>query len=181
MIFVGIGANLPIEGFGPPRATCGAALGRLDRSGVRIVRCSPWYRTAPVPVSDQPWFVNAVAEVETGLDPAALLARLLDVEQAFGRRRAEPNAARTLDLDVVDYAGKVSRAGDPPPILPHPRLAQRAFVVLPLADLAPGWRHPATGVPIGDLIRDLPADQKAERMASGGGPWGTEWDGKASP
>lgn len=181
MIFVGIGANLPIRDFGPPRATCGAALGMLDRSGVRIVRCSPWYRTAPVPVSDQPWFVNAVAEVETALDPEALLARLLEVEQAFGRRRSEPNAARTLDLDAIDYDGKVSRAGDPPPILPHPRLAQRAFVVLPLADLAPGWRHPATGIPIGDLARALPVDQKAERMAPGEGPWATEWDGKASP
>lgn len=178
-IFVGVGANLPGPA-GPPRATCGAALAMLDRSGVKVARCSPWYRTAPVPVSDQPWYVNAVAQVETDLGPEDLLARLLAVEEAFGRRRSEPNAPRTLDLDLVDYAGRVS-AGNPPPVLPHPRLETRAFVILPLADLAPGWRHPISGVAVADLIRALPKDQSAERMAPGSGPYRSDWDGVSGP
>ena len=92
--------------------------------------------------------------VETSLAPNALLARLHAVEAEFGRVRRQVNAPRTLDLDIVDYAGLVSAPGDSP-ILPHPRLADRAFVLLPLAEIAPGWRHPATGVSITELIAAL--------------------------
>src|SRR5207237_2459085 len=96
-----------------------------------------WYLSEPVPPSDQPWFVNGVAIVETALAPAALLARLMSVERRFGRRREARNAARPLDLDLLDYEGcdcaTVSLT------LPHPRLHERRFVLAPLVHVALVW------------------------------------------
>lgn len=174
MIFIGVGANLPSPRFGPPRATCGAALAALAAAGIAVTRCSRWYRSAPVPPSDQPWFVNAVAEVATAVSPAEIMAVLLQIERDFGRRRGVPNAARILDLDLLDYHGRTSRPGEEP-FLPHPRIQERAFVLLPLSDLAPDWRHPMTGVPVAALIAGLPKDQVAEPIAPASGLFGTEW------
>jgi 2-amino-4-hydroxy-6-hydroxymethyldihydropteridine diphosphokinase len=139
-------------------------LATLDRRGIRTVRVSPWYRTAPVPVSDQPWYVNAVAEVMSALSADDLLADLHAVEADFGRARSVPNAARPIDLDLLDFHGEIAVGGRGRAILPHPRMTERAFVLLPLADLAPQWRHPASGLPIRTLIENLPADQVAVRM-----------------
>jgi 2-amino-4-hydroxy-6-hydroxymethyldihydropteridine diphosphokinase len=165
-IFIGIGANLPHERYGPPRETLEAALAELGRRGVRTVRLSPWYHTAPVPASDQPWFVNAVAEVVSDLPADALLAELHAVEAAFGRARSVPNASRPIDLDLLDYRGEIAAGGAGRATLPHPRMADRAFVLRPLADLAPHWRHPVSGQPIGDLLAALPAGQVIERAVS---------------
>lgn len=163
MIFIAVGSNLHVPGLGKPLDICRKALARLDSMGITIAALSRFYETAPVPVSDQPWFINAVARVECGLDAAALLDRLHQVEQEFGRVRRERNEARVLDLDLIDYKRMVD-AG--PPILPHPRMVDRAFVLLPLADVAPDWTHPADGRGIGDLIAALPPDQ-AIRPLSG--------------
>src|SRR5690348_13716014 len=95
-IFIALGGNLPSQA-GSPQATQTAALKRLGELGVRLVRQSSAYATAPVPVSDQPWFVNAVAEVATAHSPADLLAILHGVEATFGRARSVANAARTVD------------------------------------------------------------------------------------
>ena len=127
------------------------------------MRVSPWYRTAPVPASDQPWYVNAVAEVASDLPADALLAQLHAVEAAFGRARTVPNAARPIDLDLLDFQGEVAPGGPGRATLPHPRMTDRAFVLLPLADLAPEWRHPVSGLSIRALIEALPADQVAVR------------------
>lgn len=165
MILVGIGGNLTSERFVAPRDTCAAALEVLAADGtVQVAARSSWYLSEPVPASDQPWYTNAVARLETRLDAAALLARLHAVEEEFGRRRSVPNAARTLDLDLLDYDGAVSAPGAWP-ALPHPRMHQRAFVLLPLAELAADWRHPATGTDIGSLIAALPPGQKIVRVA----------------
>src|SRR5262245_47709766 len=102
MILIGVGANLPSDA-GSPLDTCKAALRHLGRLGVIVTGQSPWYGTAPIPVSDQPWFVNGVASAETALSPAGVLAALHLTEAAFGRMRTAPNAARTLDLDLLDY------------------------------------------------------------------------------
>ena len=163
-VYVALGGNLDHPTWGGPRATLEAALAELGRRGVTVRRLSRWYRTAPVPVSDQPWFVNAVAEVETGLDPDALLAVLHAVEAGFGRVRTVANAARLIDLDLLDYRGVTAPGGPGKATLPHPRMAERAFVLRPLADLAPGWRHPVTGQPIAALVAALPPGQGIEVM-----------------
>jgi 2-amino-4-hydroxy-6-hydroxymethyldihydropteridine diphosphokinase len=163
-IFIGAGANLSHPVHGAPRQALEAAFAELGRRGVSVIRVSPWYRTAPVPVSDQPWYVNAVAEVVTKLAPDRLLLALHEVEQAFGRVRTVANAARMIDLDLLDFQGKTAAGGPGRAILPHPRMAARAFVLRPLADLVPDWRHPVTGTLIQDLLAALPADQTIERL-----------------
>lgn len=162
-IYVALGANLPHPTLGEPRAVLEAALRALARRGVAVRRRSRWYASAPVPASDQPWFVNGVAEVESPLAAAGLLALLHEVEAGFGRVRTVANAARVLDLDLIDWRGAVSRPGDSP-VLPHPRLQQRAFVLLPLQELAPDWRHPASGTPIAELVAALSADQQSRPL-----------------
>ncbi len=163
-IFIGAGANLGHPSYGTPRETLEAAFGDLARRGVQILRVSPWYRTAPVPVSDQPWYQNVVIEVASDMSPDRLLATLHDVEQAFGRVRTVANAPRVIDLDLLDFRGEIAPGGPGQAILPHPRLASRAFVLRPLADLAPQWRHPVTHEPIHALLKALPADQVTERL-----------------
>jgi 2-amino-4-hydroxy-6-hydroxymethyldihydropteridine diphosphokinase len=131
---------------------------------VSVLRVSPWYHTAPIPASDQPWYVNAVAEVETALPADRLLAVLHAVEQDFGRIRTVPNAPRAIDLDLLDFRGEIAPGGPGRATLPHPRLQDRAFVLRPLADLDPGWRHPATGLSIQALLMVLPAGQTIEKL-----------------
>ena len=144
MILIGLGANLPSSRFGPPRKTLEAALDELESQGVHVVMRSRWYSSAPVPATDQPRYLNAVAAVETELAPEALLDLLHTIERDFGRRRSVANTAREIDLDLLAY-GDVIRA-HLPPILPHPRLAERAFVLRPLCDIDPAWRHPQLGL-----------------------------------
>ncbi len=160
-ILIGIGANLPSR-LGPPLSTCEAALAALAEANVTILRRSRWYRSAPVPASAQPWFVNGVAVVATPLGPAELLAAMLAVERRLGRVRETRWEPRVLDLDLLDYRGAVRSA--PPPELPHPRMHERAFVLLPLAEVAPGWRHPLLGRRVDSLIATLPADQVSEPL-----------------
>jgi 2-amino-4-hydroxy-6-hydroxymethyldihydropteridine diphosphokinase len=148
--------------YGPPRAVLEAALEALRRHGLTVVRRSRWYRSPPWPPSDQPWYVNGVAELETELPPERLLEILHAVEAEFGRERGARNAARVLDLDLIDWHGTVRET--PPPQLPHPRMHSRGFVLLPLAELAPDWRHPESGAALSELIAALPPDTPAEPM-----------------
>jgi 2-amino-4-hydroxy-6-hydroxymethyldihydropteridine diphosphokinase len=163
-IYIGLGANLPHPKYGGPLETLTAALAELSTRGIGVCRLSPWYRSAPVPASDQPWYLNAVAEMATGLPPDGLLAVLHEVEEAFGRVRSTLNAARRIDLDLLDFRGVIAPGGPGKATLPHPRMAGRAFVLRPLADLAPTWRHPVTGTPIAALVAALPTDQIIERL-----------------
>lgn len=163
-VYVGLGANLPHPQYGSPRQTLEAALASLGRKGLRTLKISPWYRTAPVPASDQPWYVNAVVAGTWEGSADQLLATLHAVEDEFGRVRSTPNAARLIDLDLLDFHGEITSGGPGKATLPHPRLAERAFVLRPLADLAPDWRHPVTGVPIGRLVAALPAAQVIEKL-----------------
>lgn len=178
-IILGLGANLPGR-FGPPRAALGAALQLLIGGDIRLAGRSPWYESAPVPISDQPWYVNGVVTVETGLAPGELLARMLGVEAEMGRQRAERNAARVIDMDLLAYGGMCSGDDAAPPIVPHPRLHQRAFVVLPLQDLLPDWRHPESSQTPAQMAAALPAGQEIRRMDDAPGLFGTEWPGEAA-
>ena len=130
---------------------------------IGIAGRSRWYRSAPVPKSSQPWYVNGVVRVDTALTPVPLMAALRGIETDFGRTRGKPNEARILDLDILSYGEMVS-GGAGGVVLPHPRLHERAFVLLPLRELAPDWVHPATGRTLDDLIAALARDQVAEPM-----------------
>ncbi len=162
MILIAIGANLPDRHGRPPQAGCvaaAAALGALP--GLALVRVSAWYRSAPLPPSAQPAYVNGVVRLHGEADAAALLARLHTLEAAWGRVRGERNAARPLDLDLIDLNGQLRDAPDP--VLPHPRAHERAFVLLPLADVAPDWVHPRLGLSVAALLAGLPR-QEVEKL-----------------
>lgn len=171
MVVIGLGANLPDDAGRAPRATLEAALAALAGVGLYTVRRSRWYRSAPVPPSEQPWYVNGVALVSASGGAVETLDALHGLERRFGRvRGGVPNAPRVLDLDLLDYHGLVRGGlvrggmagdGEEAPTLPHPRMAGRAFVILPLAELAPGWRHPVLGVTAAALAARLPAGQTA--------------------
>lgn len=163
-VYIGLGANLPHPVHGAPPQTLRASLDRLAGREISVLRTSPLYRSAPVPASDQPWYVNAVAELATDLAADALLARLHAVEAELGRARTVVNAARSVDLDLLDFRGEIAPGGPGRAILPHPRMAGRGFVLRPLADLAPSWRHPATGASIRVLVAALDPDQQTERL-----------------
>ncbi|AXS79286.1 2-amino-4-hydroxy-6-hydroxymethyldihydropteridine diphosphokinase [Dechloromonas sp. HYN0024] len=137
--FVALGANL-----GDPAATVRAAFAALSNlSESRIVHSSSLYRTAPVGITEQPAFINAVAQLETTLAPEALLDALFDIELRFGRIRADKNGPRTLDLDLLLYDDQFLEL--PRLTLPHPRLHLRAFVLCPLAEIAPHLSIPGRG------------------------------------
>jgi 2-amino-4-hydroxy-6-hydroxymethyldihydropteridine diphosphokinase len=161
-ILIGLGANLDSPRWGPPRATLAAALATLEGEGVAIRARSGWYRSAPVPASAQPWFVNAVAAVATERPAPELLRLMQAVETEFGRVRGERNAARVLDLDLLDYGGE--HLDSPALVLPHPRLHQRRFALEPLAEIAPGWRHPVLGLTAAQLLARLDPGQAVERL-----------------
>jgi 2-amino-4-hydroxy-6-hydroxymethyldihydropteridine diphosphokinase len=164
MILIGLGANLPGR-FGTAVETLAAALAELATAEVLIEARSRWYETRPVPASDQPWYVNGVAALRTALPPAALLARLHGLEERFGRIRSVPNAARAIDLDLLDYDGRIEPGW---PVLPHPRLQLRAFVLRPLLDIAPDWRHPVSGKAAGELLAGVDPEQSVRAIESQG-------------
>ncbi|MCB9983179.1 MAG: 2-amino-4-hydroxy-6-hydroxymethyldihydropteridine diphosphokinase [Rhodospirillales bacterium] len=159
MILLGLGANLPSR-YGTPEKTLRAALAGLERKGVRVVKASSIWLSAPVPVSDQPWYRNAVVAVKTDLSPEALMGVLQGIENDFGRVRGERNAPRLLDLDVLIYDDLVIT--DETCQVPHPRMDQRAFVLKPLEEIAPDWIHPVLGLSVADLIATMPEGQEIE-------------------
>ena len=155
MILVAIGANLPDRDGRSPLAICRDAVEALRAlPGLRLAAVSPFYRTAPVPPSDQPDYVNAIVRLDGAAVPAELLARLQAIVARAGRVRGVANAARTLDLDMIELNGLVRDAPDP--VLPHPRAHLRGFVLYPLRDVAPDWVHPRLGAGAAALVRALP-------------------------
>lgn len=151
MILIGLGANVAGP-WGEPGETLARAITALDSGPVRLLAASSILKTAPFGVTDQPPFANAVARVESGLSPAELLAHLHAIERQAGRERILRWGPRTLDLDLLDHDGRVE-AG--PPVLPHPGIAERVFVLAPIAEIAPDWRHPQSGLSAAELLARL--------------------------
>ena len=161
VILIALGSNLPSRA-GDSSQTLRAALDELARNDIVPQKVSAFYATAAWPDRSDPTYVNAVARVETALAPDTLMARLHATERKFGRGRSVRNAPRTLDLDLLDYNGRIEGG---PPVLPHPRIESRAFVLVPLADVAPSWRHPVSGRDIRALIGALPdSERRIERV-----------------
>ena len=148
--YIGMGANLPGSS-GPPEATLAAAAARLQSLG-RVSARSSLYSTAPVGFTDQPRFLNAAVALETELTPFELLGAVLLIEQEFGRIRISSitNGPRTLDLDILLYGDFV--IGGSSLVIPHPRLAERAFVLVPLNEIAPSVLDPRSGNTVAQVI-----------------------------
>jgi 2-amino-4-hydroxy-6-hydroxymethyldihydropteridine pyrophosphokinase len=141
-VVIALGSNLA-GGFGSSEALLEAVLARFPAAGLKILQRSSWWRSAAWPDPEGPEYRNGVALVEADRPPLETLRTLLSIEQAFGRERGAPNAARTLDLDLIAHGRMVMQT--PELVLPHPRAHARRFVVGPLAEIAPGWRHPVLG------------------------------------
>lgn len=181
-ITVALGTNLGSLA-GGRRATLAAALAALQRAGLRLVAVSRFFATPCFPAGSGPDYVNAVAVVRGPDDPLAVLDRLHDIEAAFDRARTQRWGARTLDLDLLAMGGRVlpdaqteahwrllppdQQIGTVPDelVLPHPRVADRGFVLVPWADIAPDWEHPVTGLTVRQMVMRLPPDQQAEPIA----------------
>ncbi len=156
--YVGIGANL-----GDPAGSCVKAMDLLaSHRDLRLVRRSSLYRSAPVGVADQPWFVNAAAEVATRLPARELLAALLMIESGMGRIREKQGGPRLIDLDLLLYGQEILR--EEGLIVPHPELHKRRFVLVPLAEIAPYVIHPAFGVSVRGLLDRLQDDAVVEGL-----------------
>jgi 2-amino-4-hydroxy-6-hydroxymethyldihydropteridine diphosphokinase len=154
MILIAIGANLPAPQGASPLESCSAAVQALKAiPGLNFIAASPWYRTAAIPRSTQPDFCNGVVRLEGEIGPAELLTALHAIEDDLGRTRSVPNAARVIDLDIIDLNGTIRAI--PPVILPHPRAHLRAFVLRPILDVAPGWRHPTLRRGVASMLVDL--------------------------
>ena len=146
--FLALGSNV-----GDREANLREAANHLESDEIHVLRRSSLYETSPQELLDQPPFLNAVIEVETSLFPMQLLGRVREIERGMGRRRVTPKGPRNIDIDILFYGRSVIATEDLE--VPHPRMAQRRFVLEPLAEIAPGFRHPATGKTANEMLTQL--------------------------
>jgi 2-amino-4-hydroxy-6-hydroxymethyldihydropteridine diphosphokinase len=168
LVYIGLGSNV-----GDRAAMLARATEEMKRAGLRVLRRSSLYETEPVGGPPQPWFLNAVVEAETELTPQRVLHALQEIEQAMGRQRSVACGPRTLDLDILFDGESVMRSGELE--VPHPRLAQRRFVLAPLAELAPQLIHPVLHKTVAELLAETSdgaqvrlwnlANERAERKS----------------
>lgn len=159
MILIGLGANLESK-FGQPESTISHVMDVFPEYGISVLSKSSIWKTAPMPMSDQPWYKNAVCSVHTEYNPHELLKAINQIEKDFGRVRSIQDAPRVIDLDILCYNDLHIVEGNLE--IPHPRMCERAFVLYPLIEIQPNWKHPITNLPIDFLIENLSDEQKIE-------------------
>jgi len=148
-VYLALGSNL-----GDRRTNIETALKRLDASGVKVQRVSSFYRTEPVGYTAQPWFMNCAAEVMTDLMPVQLVRRCQAIQRGLGRRPGPRNGPRLIDIDILLYESAVVRSAEV--TIPHPRMAERRFVLVPLSEIAPGAEHPVTRQTVREMLVTAP-------------------------
>ncbi len=161
MILLGLGANLDSI-YGSPENTLQACSSILAKVGIHIVKSSNIWKSAPVPISDQPWYYNAVCVVKTDHSPHELLEKLSEIEKNMGRKPAQLNAARVIDLDILSYNNKIINEENLK--LPHPRMHERAFVLYPLQEINPDWQHISMDKSVDSMIKNMPQGQEIEHI-----------------
>ena len=159
--FISLGANLKHNHKISLRENLELAINLLPKYNIFVKKVSNWYESEPVPVSTQPWYLNAVLKIQTKKTPEKLIVLLHEIENIFGRKRSLLNEPRTLDLDIVDFEGLIKKER---PILPHPRMHLRHFVLLPMQDIDPNWIHPIFKKSINDLIINYAPTQKIRKL-----------------
>ncbi len=163
MIYIGIGSNLNGNNSETPLQNCKNAIKELKKE-VNVCNVSSWYKSEPIPISDQPWYINGVVEISTNKSSLELLEFILNIEEFFGRLRKKKNEARIIDLDIIDYKRKILY-NKKKLITPHPRMHERSFVLLPLKELNPKWVHPIKKKGLEELIRNLNDKQKILKIS----------------
>jgi 2-amino-4-hydroxy-6-hydroxymethyldihydropteridine diphosphokinase len=162
-VYLGLGSNL-----GDRAANLERAMGALAAAGLEIVRRSSLYMTEPLGFGPQNWFLNCAVEAATELMPRQLLHSAQQVERDMGRRKLVRGGPRIVDIDILFYAAHVVRMADLE--IPHPRIAERRFVLVPLREIAPALRHPTLRRTIGELLAVTPDHSEVRRWHPTGGP-----------
>jgi 2-amino-4-hydroxy-6-hydroxymethyldihydropteridine diphosphokinase len=156
LVYLSLGSNV-----GDRKAQLREALSRLTIAG-RVTAVSSFYETEPVEFTEQPWFLNCAVALETGQTPQQLMASILLIEEAMGRRRTQKKGPRTIDIDILLFGDTV--LDSPEVTIPHPAMQERRFVLEPLAEIAPEVRHPVLGKTIVALRDALPAGQAVQKL-----------------
>jgi 2-amino-4-hydroxy-6-hydroxymethyldihydropteridine diphosphokinase len=158
LVYLSLGSNV-----GDREAQLREAIVRLGVLG-RVVRASSMYETEPVEFTEQPWFLNCAVALETGATPQELMKALLRIEEEMGRRRVQKKGPREIDIDILLFGDEVVESEELR--VPHPAMAERRFVLEPLAEIAGEVRHPVRGKTVGEMLRELPEGQVVRRVGS---------------
>ena len=159
--FISLGSNLKRDNELSLKENFEIFLQTFPENSIFVKKISNWYESEPLPLSNQPWFINAVVKVSTNKSPEDLLYKLHEIENLFGRKRSILNASRTIDLDLIDFQGLIKNDSL---ILPHPRMHLRLFVLLPLQEIEPNWVHPVLKQSIKELLINYTSNQKIRKL-----------------